>query len=133
MKVQPLAYGDRKVYSVAAFNRGVGDWLARLPTIWVEGEVTELRRHEGWQSVFFTLKDPVEGACLPATMGRGRFDALRLDLHRDRWYAARAPREPAVERLRAGLETTSIRSTGRLRRKHGQSQRVLTTAPQAVP
>lgn len=80
MKVQPLAYGDRKVYSVAAFNRGVGDWLARLPTIWVEGEVTELRRHEGWQSVFFTLKDPVEGSCLPATIGRGRFDALRLDL-----------------------------------------------------
>lgn len=80
VKIAPIEYGDRKVYSVAAFNRGVADWLARLPTLWVEGEVTELRRHAGWQSVFFTLKDPSDGACLPVTMPRGRFEALRLDL-----------------------------------------------------
>jgi len=80
VKIAPIEYGDRKVYSVAAFNRGVADWLARLPTLWVEGEVTELRRHTGWQSVFFTLKDPSDGACLPVTMPRGRFEALRLDL-----------------------------------------------------
>ena len=80
MKIAPIEYGDRKVYTVAAFNRGVADWLARLPTLWVEGEVTELRRHTGWQSVFFTLKDPSDGACLSVTMPRGRFEALRLDL-----------------------------------------------------
>jgi len=80
MKVEPLLYGDRKVYTVAGFNRGVAEWLARLPTLWIEGEVTELRRHAGWASVFFTLKDPEDGACLPASMPRGRFDALRLDL-----------------------------------------------------
>jgi exodeoxyribonuclease VII large subunit len=79
-KVEAIQYGDRKVYSVASFNRGVADWLQRLPTIWVEGEVTELRRNERWQSVFFTLKDPTDGACLGVTIGRGRFDALRLDL-----------------------------------------------------
>ena len=33
MKVEPLLYGDRKVYSVAGFNRGVADWLSRLPTL----------------------------------------------------------------------------------------------------
>jgi exodeoxyribonuclease VII large subunit len=80
VKVEAIDYGDRKVYSVAAFNRGVADWLTRLPTVWVEGEVTELRRHPRWQSVFFTLKDPTDGACLSVTIGRGRFDALRLDL-----------------------------------------------------
>jgi exodeoxyribonuclease VII large subunit len=80
MKVEPIEYGDRKVYSVASFNRGVADWLQRLPTIWVEGEVTELRRNPRWQSVFFTLKDPNDGACLGATIARSRFDALRLDL-----------------------------------------------------
>jgi exodeoxyribonuclease VII large subunit len=80
VKIAPIEYGDRKVYTVAAFNRGVAEWLARLPTLWVEGEVTELRRHAGWQSVFFTLKDPSDGACLPVTMPRGRFEALRLDL-----------------------------------------------------
>ncbi|MGH3015980.1 MAG: exodeoxyribonuclease VII large subunit, partial [Gaiellaceae bacterium] len=80
MKVEATLYGDRKVYSVSAFNRGVGSWLARLPSLWVEGEVTELRRQPGWQSVFFTLKDLEDGSCLPVTMPRTTFDALRLEL-----------------------------------------------------
>jgi len=80
VKVEAIEYGDRKVYSVAAFNRGISVWLERLPTVWIEGEVTELRRQERWQSVFFTLKDPESEACLGATMSRRQFDALRLDL-----------------------------------------------------
>jgi exodeoxyribonuclease VII large subunit len=79
-KVEALPYDDRTVYSVAAFNRGVGQWLSRLPTLWVEGEITELRRHERWATVFFTLKDPADGSCVGVAMARGRFDALRLDL-----------------------------------------------------
>jgi exodeoxyribonuclease VII large subunit len=79
-KAEAIQYGDRKVYSVGSFNRGVAEWLQRLPTVWVEGEVTELRRNARWQSVFFTLKDPNDGSCLGVTIARGRFDALRLDL-----------------------------------------------------
>jgi exodeoxyribonuclease VII large subunit len=80
VKVEPLHYGDRKVYTVSAFNRGVSSWISRLPSLWIEGEVTEFRRQPGWQSVFFTLKDSSDGACLPVSMPRGRFDGLRLDL-----------------------------------------------------
>jgi exodeoxyribonuclease VII large subunit len=80
MKVEAIDYGDRRVFSVGAFNRGVGSWLSRLPTVWVEGEVTELRRQARWASVFFTLKDPADGACLGVSMPRGQFDGLRLDL-----------------------------------------------------
>jgi exodeoxyribonuclease VII large subunit len=80
VKVQPHLHGDRKVYTVSAFNRGVASWLTRLPSVWVEGEVTEFRRQPGWQAVFFTLKDPADGACLPVTMSRNGFDALRLEL-----------------------------------------------------
>jgi len=80
VKVEAIEYGDRKVYSVGAFNRGVSSWLARLPTVWVEGEVTELRRSARWASVFFTLKDPQDGSCLGVSMARGQFDALRLEL-----------------------------------------------------
>jgi exodeoxyribonuclease VII large subunit len=79
-KVAPLPYDDRTVYSVSSFNRGVAQWLTKLPTLWVEGEVTELKRHDRWATVFFTLKDPGDGACVGVTMQRGRFDALRLDL-----------------------------------------------------
>lgn len=79
-RVVPLPYDDRTVYSVGSFNRGVAQWLARLPTVWVEGEITELKRQARWASVFFTLKDPTDGSCLPVQMPRGQFDALRLEL-----------------------------------------------------
>src|SRR4051812_13245408 len=79
-KIAPLEYADRKVFSVAGFNRGIAEWLSRLPTVWIEGEITELRRQARWQSVFFTLKDPENGACLAVQMPRAQFDALRLDL-----------------------------------------------------
>ena len=73
MKVPATYHGDRKVFSVSAFNKGIGLYLNRLPTLWVEGEVTELRRNDAWAFVFFTLKDPKSGACLRATMQRRRF------------------------------------------------------------
>ncbi|HKU58534.1 MAG TPA: exodeoxyribonuclease VII large subunit, partial [Gaiellaceae bacterium] len=57
---------ERKVYSVRAFNRGIATYLNKVNTVWIEGEVTELRRQQRWQSVFFTLKDPDGGASLPA-------------------------------------------------------------------
>jgi exodeoxyribonuclease VII large subunit len=79
-KVEPLSYEDKTVYSVGAFNRGVAQWLERLPSVWVEGEITELRRNERWASVFFTLKDPEEGASVGVSMPRGQFDGLRLEL-----------------------------------------------------
>jgi len=119
-KVEALPYDDRNVYSVAAFNRGVGQWLGRLPTIWVEGEVTELRRHERWATVFFTLKDPADGSCVGVTMARGRFDALRLDLAdgervhvfgRPELYEQRAEfklRALTIERFGAGAHLASL-------------------------
>ena len=77
MKVPATYHGDRKVFSVSAFNAGIGIYLRRLPALWVEGEVTELRRNDAWAFVFFTLKDPKSGASLRATMQRRRFDAPR--------------------------------------------------------
>jgi exodeoxyribonuclease VII large subunit len=80
VKVEATEIDGRKVYSVRAFNQGIATWLQRLPTVWVEGEVTELRRQERWASVFLTLKDPESGACVAVQMPRTQFDALRLGL-----------------------------------------------------
>jgi exodeoxyribonuclease VII large subunit len=79
-KVEPIVYGDRTVYSVAAFNGGVSDWLSRLPSVWVEGEFTELRRQARWQMVFFTLKEMNGSASVQTSLPRARFDALGLTL-----------------------------------------------------
>ena len=80
MKVASTEIDGRKVFSVSSFNQGISSWLERLPTVWVEGEVTELRRQERWAAVFMTLKDPENGSCLAVQMPRGQFDALRLEL-----------------------------------------------------
>jgi exodeoxyribonuclease VII large subunit len=80
VKVEATEVEGRRVYSVRAFNKGVAVYLQKLPTLWVEGEVTELRRQERWATVYFTLKDPDSDACLNAQIPRGQFDALRLDL-----------------------------------------------------
>ncbi|MGI8885912.1 MAG: exodeoxyribonuclease VII large subunit [Gaiellaceae bacterium] len=79
-KIEPVLYGDRKVYTVSAFNRGVARFLGRLPTLWVEGEIQELRRNSAWANVFLTLKDPKTGATLKVTIARTTFDRLQLGL-----------------------------------------------------
>jgi exodeoxyribonuclease VII large subunit len=79
-KVEHILYGERKVFTVSAFNRGIGMHLGRLPTIWVEGEVTELRHNRAWANVFLTLKDPKTGATLAVTIARRIYDRLALGL-----------------------------------------------------
>jgi exodeoxyribonuclease VII large subunit len=73
--VEPEA-AERKVYSVSAFNQRLARYVGRVRDVWVEGEVAELRRNPAWATVFLTLKDAQTGACLSATMRRGRFDLI---------------------------------------------------------
>jgi exodeoxyribonuclease VII large subunit len=79
-KVEHVLYGERKVFTVSAFNRGIGMHLGRLPTVWVEGEVTELRHNRAWANVFLTLKDPKTGATLAVSIARRIYDRLELGL-----------------------------------------------------
>ena len=71
---------ERKVYTVAAFNRRLAGYLGRVRDVWVEGEIAELRRNPAWGTVFLTLKDAESGACLPTTMQRRRFEAIEPTL-----------------------------------------------------
>jgi exodeoxyribonuclease VII large subunit len=73
-KPTPTTYGDRTVYTVAGFNQGVADWLGRLGNVWVEGELSELKRTDRWGLVYFCLKD--ETSILHASMQRDRFDKI---------------------------------------------------------
>ena len=46
---------DRKVYTVAAFNRGVARRLAALPTVWVEGEFAYVCCVKGGENILQRL------------------------------------------------------------------------------
>ena len=73
-KPTPTTYGNRTVYSVAGFNQGVADWLGKLGNVWIEGELSELKRTDQWGLVYFCLKD--ETSTLRASMQRDRFDRI---------------------------------------------------------
>jgi exodeoxyribonuclease VII large subunit len=148
VKVEATFHGDRKVFSVSAFNEGIGIYLGRLPTLWVEGEVIELRRNDAWAFVFFTLRDPASAACLSATIPRRRFDALELALvdgervlveGKAEVYAAKGAlsfRATTIERLGLGDHLAAIERLKRVLAAEGlfaaERKRPLPRFPRAV-
>ncbi len=148
MKVEATFHGDRKVFSVSAFNDGVGIYLRRLPTLWVEGEVIELRRNDAWAFVFFTLRDPASGASLSATIQRRRFDSLELALAdgervlvegKAELYAAKGTlnfRAVTIERIGIGDHLAAIERLKRALASEGlfaaERKRALPAFPRAV-
>ena len=80
---EPLWYGERKVWSVTGFVLGVRSRIVDIPTLWVEGEISELkvpRPGQKLSTVFYTLKDPNNGFMVSCTMPKSRYEALGLNL-----------------------------------------------------
>ncbi|MGH3128866.1 MAG: exodeoxyribonuclease VII large subunit [Gaiellaceae bacterium] len=111
-KVEHTVYGDRKVFTVSAFNRGIGMHLGRLPPVWVEGEVTELRRNDAWANVFLTLKDPKTGACLSVTIARRTYDRLELALVEGETVHVAGRAEIYELKGELGLRATTVERVG---------------------
>ena len=111
-KVEHLVYGDRKVFTVSAFNRGIGMHLCRLPALWVEGEVTELRRNDAWANVFLTLKDPKTNATLNVTIARRSYDRLELALSEGETVHVAGRAEIYEQKAELGLRATTIERIG---------------------
>ncbi len=111
-KVEHTLYGDRKVFTVSAFNRGIGMHLGRLPTVWVEGEVQELRRNQAWANVFLTLKDPKTGATLPVTIARRIYDRLELALDEGESVHVAGRAELFEQKAELAFRATTIERVG---------------------
>jgi exodeoxyribonuclease VII large subunit len=112
VKVEHVLHGERKVFSVSAFNRGVSRWLGKLPVVWVEGEVTEFRRNPAWATVFLTLKDPKTGATLKVTIARGTYDRLELGLAEGETVHAAGRAELYELKGELGLRATTLERVG---------------------
>ena len=106
------APAERKVYSVAAFNRGVARYLGKLPAIWVEGEVSELRRNDAWATVFLTLKDPKSNATVKVTIARRTFDRLELGLREGETVQVAGRPELYELKGELGLRATTVERVG---------------------
>ena len=111
-KVEHLLYGDRKVFTVSAFNRGIGLHLGRLPNLWVEGEITELRRNPAWANVFLTLKDPKTAATLAVTIARRTYDRLDLELDEGETVHVAGRAELYEQKAELAFRATTIERIG---------------------
>ncbi|MEI2714557.1 MAG: exodeoxyribonuclease VII large subunit [Nocardioides sp.] len=65
---------------VRAVANALQGWIDRLGTVWVEGQLAQINRRSGINTVFLTLRDPVADLSVNATMARTLFDSLNPPL-----------------------------------------------------
>lgn len=63
-----LANSAEEPLPVRTISKAIGDWIARLGTVWVEGQVAQLSRKSGMSTAFLTLRDPVADVSVSATV-----------------------------------------------------------------
>ncbi len=65
---------------VRQITQAIGQWIDRLGAVWVEGQVTQISRRGGMNTVFLTLRDKLADVSVPVTVNRGVVDALPTPL-----------------------------------------------------
>ncbi|WP_134764801.1 exodeoxyribonuclease VII large subunit [Nocardioides sp. 1609] len=58
----------------------ISGWIDRLGAVWVEGQIAQLSRRPGLQTVFLTLRDSVADISVPVTCSRTLLDSMNPPL-----------------------------------------------------
>ena len=61
---------------VRAVANAVSQWIDRLGSVWVEGQIAQVNRRPGVNTVFMTLRDAVADISVTLTCPRSLFDSL---------------------------------------------------------
>lgn len=96
--------------ALRTISAAVGDWVSRLGGVWVEAEVTELRRRQG--TCFLTLKDRVANVVVPGTCHVAVLDALPAPVGAGSHVVVHAKPTYYVPRGSFSLEIREIRLQG---------------------
>ncbi len=65
---------------VRQIANAIAGWVDRLGPVWVEGQVAQISRRPGINTVFLTLRDAVADISVPLTCSRTLFDGLNPPL-----------------------------------------------------
>ena len=65
---------------VRTIANALSGWIDRLGAVWVEGQVTQVSRRPGLQTVFMTLRDSAADISVPVTCARSLYDSLNPPL-----------------------------------------------------
>ena len=87
----------------------IGEWIARLGEVWVEGQIAQLSRRPGVPTQFLTLRDPDANISLSVTCSRTILDDTVGEGSR---VVLRARPDFYLERGTLSLRATDIRQVG---------------------
>ena len=65
---------------VRAVANAVAQWIDRLGGVWVEGQIAQVNRRPGMQTVFMTLRDTVADISVTLTCARSLVDSMNPPL-----------------------------------------------------
>jgi exodeoxyribonuclease VII large subunit len=63
---------------VRTIANAISQWVGRLGRVWIDGQLTEISRRPGTNTVFFVLRDPAADISLRVTASRQLVDTLQL-------------------------------------------------------
>jgi len=98
-------------WPVRVVSQKLGQWVAKLGWVWVDGQVAQISRRPGAAVVFLTLRDPSADLSLTVTAHRDVLDAgapelaegARVTLHaRPEFYPARGTLSLRADEIRQG-------------------------------
>ncbi|HEX5089836.1 MAG TPA: exodeoxyribonuclease VII large subunit [Nocardioides sp.] len=77
MALETSAHSPAPVRQIANL---ISQWVDKLGAVWVEGQIAQISRRPGLQTVFMTLRDAVADISVPLTVPRDRVDSLATPL-----------------------------------------------------
>lgn len=97
---------------VRAVANAIAQYVDRLGTVWVEGQVAQLSRRPGLGTVFMTLRDPVADISVSLTCARSYFDGLNPPLVEGASVVVLAKPSYYANRGSFSLQVREIRTVG---------------------
>jgi exodeoxyribonuclease VII large subunit len=97
---------------VRQIANAIAGWIDRLGAVWVEGQIAQVNRRPGMQTVFLTLRDAVADISVPVTCSRVLFDGLNPPLVEGASVVVHAKPSYYANRGSLSLQAREIRMVG---------------------
>ena len=97
---------------VRTVANAISQWVGRLGRVWVDGQLTEITRRPGTNTVFFVLRDPAADISLRVTAARQLVDGLANQLVEGSRVVVWAKPEFYFQRGTLQLHALEIRPVG---------------------
>jgi exodeoxyribonuclease VII large subunit len=99
-------------WPVRVVSQKIGAWVAKLGWVWVDGQVAQVTRRPGTQTVFLTLRDPAADISLTVTAHRDVLDSGAPNLSEGARIVAHAKPDFFAGRGTLSLRADEVRQVG---------------------